>query len=134
MKKKHLYLAAIIAILLVIVGVIASTLIPRVFAARTAEKLVGTWFFDSYQGNGGKWVTFFDNGSFTLHQEITAADGELLYQDSSSFGTAAYEVLSGSRMRMTITSMGSSHQEDVDFQLVDDRTLIIDGDTYIKQD
>ena len=134
MKKKHLYLAAILLIAAGILAVILLTVIPRIQAGQTQNKLAGVWHMDAFGGNGGEWVTFRKDGVYTLHEEYTTAEGEIISQDSTTYGESTYTVLSPTRLKVTVTSMGTRISDEIEFRLEDDHTLIMDGKTYVRQE
>lgn len=131
--KNAAYIAAIVLCGILIVFVIGSMVLPPIQQTLNQKQIVGTWFSDAFDGNGGKYVTFTENGSMSLYEEVTAADGTKLYQDSQNFGTMTYEVLQGGKLRMAVTVMGVTSEETADFEIKSVNTLILGGDTYIRR-
>lgn len=130
--KKTAYLAAVVLCGVLIVLLVLSMVLPPLFQSQNQEKLVGDWFCDAFNGNGGKYVTFTKDGKVTLYEEITAADGTLVTQDSASFGTMTYEVLRNGKLRLTVNVMGVSSSETCDFSIKGD-TLILGEDVYTRR-
>ena len=141
MKKKFLYLAGIIVIGAMILTLLGAIIVPKIQAAvarsqstTAREKIIGSWRADAFGGQGSKWVHFYADGTCSLYQEVSAADGQSIYQDSSSYGQSSWEMLSPSRIRIQVSVLGHTETQDFDIQLADDgRSLILGEDTYIKQ-
>lgn len=131
--KKTAYLIAIVLCGVLIVLLVLSMVLPLFLQSQSREQLVGEWFCDAFNGNGGKYVTFTKDGKVRLYEEVTAADGTVVSQDSSSFGTMTYEVLRGGKLRLTVSVMGVPNSETCDFSIKGGDTLILGEDVYTRR-
>lgn len=131
--KKTAYLIAIALCGVLIVLLVLSMVLPPLLQSQNQEQLVGEWFCDAFNGNGGKYATFTKDGQVRLYEEVTAADGTKVTQDSDSFGTMTYEVLRGGRLRLTVNVMGVSNTEMIDFSIKGGDTLILGEDVYTRR-
>lgn len=127
------YLIAIALCGVLIVLLVLSMVLPLIFQTQNREQLVGEWFCDSFNGNGGKYATFTKDGWVRLYEEVTAADGTKVSQDSDSFGTMTYEVLRGGRLRLTVSVMGVANSQICDFTIKGGDTLILGEDVYTRR-
>lgn len=130
-KTAHFIAIAICAVLIVLL--VCAMVLPAINQSQAKDKIVGQWFCDAFGGNGGKYVTFSQDGSVHLYEEVTAANGMAVSQDSSSYGTMTYEVLRGGRLRLTVSVMGVANSEICDYQFKGNDTLILGDDTYTRQ-
>ena len=64
--KKTAYLIAIALCGVLIVLLVLSMVLPPLFQSRNQEQLVGEWFCDAFNGNGGKYATFTKDGQVRL--------------------------------------------------------------------
>lgn len=131
MKRTAYLIGCILCGALILILVLSMTLAPYL-QSRAEEKIVGVWFYDAFNGNGGQYVTFFEDGTVNLYEEVTAADGTTVYQDSASFGTMTYEILSSSEIRFTTTVMGSATTETAEYRFKGNNTLVLDDTTYTR--
>ena len=118
---------------MLIVLLIGAMILPAMNQSQAKDKIVGQWFCDAFSGNGGKYVTFSKDCTVHLYEEVTAANGTTVSQDSSSYGTMTYEVLRGGRLRLTVSVMGVANSETCDYQFKGNDTLILGDDTYMRQ-
>ena len=132
MKKTAYYIAIAICGIMIIL-LVGAMVFPALSQSQGKEKIVGQWFCDAFNGNGGKYVTFSEDGTVHLYEEVTAANGMAVSQDSSSYGTMTYEVLRGGRLRLTVSVMGVASSETCDYKFKGNDTLILGDDTYIRQ-
>ena len=130
--KKSAYLIAIALCGVLILTFILAMILPPIFQSRNQELIVGQWYCDAFNGNGGKYATFTEDGQVKLYQEITAADGTLVSQDSSSFGTMRYEILRSGKIRLTVQIMGTAESETASLTFKGDDTLILGEDVYTR--
>lgn len=132
MKKTAYYIVIAICGIMIIL-LVGAMVVPALNQSQGKEKIVGQWFCDAFNGNGGKYVTFTEDGTVRLYEEVTAANGMSVSQDSSSYGTMTYEVLRGGRLRLTVTVMGVASSETCDYKFEGNDTLILGDDTYIRR-
>lgn len=132
MKKTAYYVAIAICGMLIIM-LVCAMVFPSINQSQNQDKIVGQWFCDAFNGNGGKYVAFSKDGTVHLYEEVTAANGMAVSQDSSSYGTMTYEVLRGSRLLLTVSVMGVKTSETISYKFKGNDTLILGDDTYIRQ-
>jgi len=140
MKKKVLYWIAIAVLGGMVLAMILAVAVPPIREAVNRNRLepvrktlTGDWRADAFDGKGSKWITFGYDGTCSLYQELIAPDGQSIHQSSSTYGSSTWEVLTPTTVKITVSTMGYSNSEEVVFELTDDHTLVLDGDTYIKQ-
>ncbi len=132
--KKAFYYVAIAICGIAIILLLYSMIFPSKTLASNKELIVGSWYCDAFDGKGGKYVNFTSDGTVTLYEEVTAADGTVVSQDSTSYGTMTYEVLRGNRLHLKVTVLGTAVTEQtIKFKLKGNDTLILDEDTYTRQ-
>lgn len=138
--KKNKYLIALIAVILFIVVTIGAVLIPKIMDSSKqaaikdeTNKFVGQWFFDCFDGNGGEWLTFRDNGVFEMYEEVTAADGQKLSQSSTAFASTTWAVPAPGKLKLSVASLAGSIEEVYDYQFTDNDTFTMNGNVYVRQ-
>lgn len=130
--KKGMYLIACILCGCLIIGLLAAMIVPPIVRKQAQERIIGVWFYDAFGGNGGQYVTFTQSGTVQLYEEVTAADGSTVYQDSASFGTMTYEILKGGQIRFTTSVLGSTTTETVDYRFQGRDTLVLEDTVYTR--